>query len=527
MVVNFRRFTGRLRGAWLRPPVLFLCLSLIAETSLADSREALQKAADLVQQGQFEQADREARRALSDPQTRAVAYSVLGIIRFQQRRLDDSAKFLQEAIRLDPRLLGAHLSLAEVYTLQGKQQRALTLFRRVLVLDPANVDARLALARVETEKGNYRESLALVKPVLNRVKQSPDGLLVLAADHAKLPDKEAAAALADDWRRLASAPPELSTKFALLLLEGGAVPEAVDILERVQQAGPTSYEAAFNLAGAYAANSDLARALDAYDKALSFNSQSVLALRQAAIIAERQGELERSLSYWVRARKLEPEDSEILLGFGRVCLKMDLLEDAELALSKAASLRPQEAKYQYTLAAAKTGRRQFEAAQSILQSLLKTHPGDPQLEYALGSVEYLQGHLPEAAAHLRESVRLQPSQVGSYYYLALAVRDQQNEGEAIRILEGLLQEHPEHAAAREVLGTLLMSANKYDDARQNLEEAVRLNPKSVKANYQLGLLLARMGKKDEADKQLEIAKSLRKEDEENSRLQLRLLDPDQ
>jgi len=159
--------------------------------------------------------------------------------------------------------------------------------------------------------------------------------------------------------------------------------------------------------------------------------------------------------------------------------------------------------------------------------LLKTHPGDPQLEYALGSVEYLQGHLPEAAAHLRESVRLQPSQVGSYYYLALAVRDQQNEGEAIRILEGLLQEHPEHAAAREVLGTLLMSANKYDDARQNLEEAVRLNPKSVKANYQLGLLLARMGKKDEADKQLEIAKSLRKEDEENSRLQLRLLDPDQ
>jgi hypothetical protein len=34
-----------------------------------------------------------------------------------------------------------------------------------------------------------------------------------------------------------------------------------------------------------------------------------------------------------------------------------------------------------------------------------------------------------------------------------------------------------------------------------------------------------MGKKDEADKQLEVAKSLRKEDEESSRLQLRLLDP--
>jgi len=41
------------------------------------------------------------------------------------------------------------------------------------------------------------------------------------------------------------------------------------------------------------------------------------------------------------------------------------------------------------------------------------------------------------------------------------------------------------------------------------------------------LLLARMGRKEEADKQLEMARSLRKEDEETSRLQLRLLDPDQ
>ena len=49
----------------------------------------------------------------------------------------------------------------------------------------------------------------------------------------------------------------------------------------------------------------------------------------------------------------------------------------------------------------------------------------------------------------------------------------------------------------------------------------------MKANYQLGLLLARTGRKDEADRQLALAKSLREEDEANSRLQLRLLDPGQ
>jgi len=77
------------------------------------------------------------------------------------------------------------------------------------------------------------------------------------------------------------------------------------------------------------------------------------------------------------------------------------------------------------------------------------------------------------------------------------------------------------------LGELLMNARRYPEAEENLEKAVHLNPKSVKANYQLGLLLSRMGNKQEADKQLEFAKSLRVEDEKTSRLQLRLLDPDQ
>ena len=94
------------------------------------------------------------------------------------------------------------------------------------------------------------------------------------------------------------------------------------------------------------------------------------------------------------------------------------------------------------------------------------------------------------------------------------------------MLETLLQRFPDHAAGSEVLGGLLMTAQRYDEAERRLRNAIRLNPKSVKANYQLGLLLARMGRKDEADKQLELAKTLRKEDEETSRLQLRLLDLD-
>ena len=311
-------------------------------------------------------------------------------------------------------------------------------------------------------------------------------------------------------------PQAASIAFGLLLVQEGAVDEGIAVLEHAKNTGPPSYELAFNLAGAYLMKKDAARALEHYDAALSLTPDSLDALRLAAGVAERNGELERSLSYWLKAKKRAPDDPVILLGFGRVCFKMDLLEDAEPALAKAASLKPADIPYQYTLAAVKVGKRQYDEARNLLEPLVKAHPGDAHLRYALGSVLYTQGHLQEAAC-LRESIRLEPDQLPSYYYLALVARDQGKDGEAIAMLAKLLGRHPDHAAASETLGILLMNTQRNEEAERQLRTAVRLNPKSVKANYQLGLLLARLGKKEEADRQLAHAKTLREEDAASSR----------
>jgi len=507
----------------------FLCTALILWVSpaLADSRQALQSAAELVEQGHLDEADQQAHLALSDPRTRAAACSVLGTIRLQQKRIPESVNFFKEAVRLEPRLIGARLSLAEAYMAQGKQPAAAAMYRRVLELDQSNAAARFALARIESEKGDYRQSLKVAKPILPELKKAPEGLMLLATDYLKTGDRGAAEDLSKDWIRLHEVPVDWSIRFALLLANGGATNEAIDVLESARKQSAPSYELAFNLAGLYLLNNNPTLALSQYDVALSSKPESIPTLRQAATIAEKQGHLERSLSYWMRAKKIEPDDPEILLSFGRVCLKMDLLDDAESALTRAAELRPDDPVYLYTLASAKVGKKQYDAAQSIFEKLEQKQQHDSQIQYALASVLYLEGKVAEAATHFTESVRLQPHQLASYYYLALIARDQGNESEAIEKLEKLLQQYPEHAPSREALGELLMSARRYPEAENNLQKAVQLNPKSVKANYQLGLLLSRMGKKGEADKQLGFAKTLRTEDEANSRLQLRLLEPEQ
>jgi tetratricopeptide (TPR) repeat protein len=497
-----------------------------AASFAGEARAALQRAAALVEEGRLQEADRQAQLALSDPDTRAAACSVLGTIRLQQDRLREGAALLEEATRLEPRLLGAHLNLAQVYVLQGKRERALPVFRRILELDPPNTVARMALARSETEKGNYRRSLELAQPALAAFKESPEGLSILVTDLLQSGDRSAAAALVEDSRRLPDVPPAWSVSFAETLVKGGLVAEGIDVLERAGKAAPSSYELAFALGGAYLVKRDPARALEAYDRALAVKPDALAALRQAAAVAERQGELERSLSYWMRAKKLAADDPQVLLGFGRVCLKLDLLDDAEPALTQAAGLRPAEPAYQYTLAVAKVGKRQYEAAQALLEPLVAKRPGDAQLQYALGSVLYVQGHLADAAARLRESLRLDGDQLASPYYLALVARDQGHATEAIEQLEALLKRYPDHAASCEALGGLYVTSQRYAEAEAYLRKALLLDPRSSKATYQLGLLLARTGRQDEAARQLAQAKTLRQEDEASSRLQLRLLDPD-
>jgi tetratricopeptide (TPR) repeat protein len=443
---------------------------LPAAASGAQAQAALQEAAALAQEGRLQEADQQAQIALSDPATRAAACSVLGAIRVQQQRLQEGVAFFQEALRLDPHLVGARRNLAAI-------------------------------------------------------QESPEGLLLLADGYLKAGDRSSARALVADARRLTGVPPAWPVHFAAILVQGGLVAEGIDVLERARKAAP-SYELAFALGSAYVAQGDPPRALEAYDEALTLRPASVAPLRQAAAVAERHGELERSLSYWVRARKLAPDDPEILLGFGRVCLKMDLIEDAEQALLRAAEKKPDDPAYQYTLAVAKVGKRQYEAAQALLEPLVRKRPGDAQLQYALGSVLYMQGHLADADARLRESLRLDGDQVASPYYLALVARDQGRDAEAIERLEGVLRRYPDHASSCEALGGLMMNAGRYADAERLLRKAVELTPKSVKANYQLGLLLARTGRREEADTQLALAKSLREEDDATSRLQLRLIEPE-
>jgi tetratricopeptide (TPR) repeat protein len=515
------------RGALLTSFLIISLLFLPARLSSSPPTdlEHLQQAAELMNAGDLEGAEREAKSALRDSSTRPLATATLGAIRIRQKRYAEAAELLNGALRLNPGLVSARVSLGEVYMLTGKKTLARPAFNKVLAVDPANREARFALAQLESDSGNFPTSLKIAEPVLADLRHSPDGILLLAKDYAGLQQKDSLLSLVHDWEGLPQASAASSTAFASLLARSGFNQPAIEVLEKAKSSGQVSYDMALTLANLYFGDGDSSRAFGSYEAALSLSPGCVHCLLQMGKIAEQQNDPERALAYLIKAKKEQPDNPEVLFEFGKTCLQLDLPDDAIAALQTAARLRPNNDSYAYVLGSANVAKKQYEAAGKLFQALLTKHPSDSTLNYAMGSLLFLEVKLDEAAKYLHQSIELQPNQIAAYYYLGLIAEGRGENDEAIATLRDVLRRDPDYGPAYEALGGVLLKQQKYAEAEQVLQKAVQLSPNSAKAHYQLGILMGRTGRQEDSKKEFAIVQQINAEDEKRSGMRLRILTP--
>lgn len=503
-----------------------LGFSLAANVGLAQLNR-IESAAQFLSQGRAGEAECEARLALADPSTRALALSMLGTIRLQQGKYQECTQFLTQALKLNPDLPGTWTTLGNVYALENKPGQARTSFERALKLAPSNNNARYDLAKLEAAQHNYQKSLDIARPIIPQLQKSDDGLLLLATDYGFLGEKEALKESVQAWQDLPAPSDESSLEFGRILARGGMTSEAKSIFESIESrnAGRTSPALAENLARSYLEMGDLNGAERNFQTALSLHPACAACDQGLAAIAERQGNTEKALAYLLKAKQLEPENPEVLFEFGRVCLERNLIDDALPALTKAASLEPDRDNYIYVLASANVARGDLPQAAKLLKGLIGKHPADPILNYAMGTVYYLQGSYPEAETSLKQSLEEQPDQVAASYYLSLTYSHLGQNARAEEMLRDLVKGHPKYAPPYVKLGTTLMAEHQYAEAQELLERAVSLDPESSQAHYQLYLLFHLLGKTAESKQHYAEWQKLQAEKQAQSHLQYHLLLP--
>src|SRR5271169_5221538 len=161
---RLQSFPGR--GICQKLALLFCFTFLLARAPgevPADS-DHVRQSIELMGVGDLEGAEKEAKLALRDSSTRPMAWATLGAIRIRQKHYAEASDCLNTALRLNPGLVGARVSLGEVYALTGRRTEAREVFRSILRTSPDNREVRFDLARLESVSGNFAVSLTTAEP---------------------------------------------------------------------------------------------------------------------------------------------------------------------------------------------------------------------------------------------------------------------------------------------------------------------------------------------------------------------------
>lgn len=113
--------------------------------------------------GEWAAAEAAFRRAIEADASSHVAYSKLGVVLAQQRRLDEAEQAFARAVRLNPRYAPAWSNLGNVYRETGRTQEALDAYQRAIAADPDYWIAHQNLGGLYKQLGRTGEAIAALR----------------------------------------------------------------------------------------------------------------------------------------------------------------------------------------------------------------------------------------------------------------------------------------------------------------------------------------------------------------------------
>ena len=153
-------------------------IAALGAAAQGDSKVMLLKADALAGKGQILDAERTYDTAISLDKGAAIGYIKRAqFLSRDEKHFRDAQEDLEQAIKLEPRHLGARRLLVSIYLRKNEPDRAVGVFREGLVLDPDNDTLRLDLVGLHLRLKQDREAVSVVDEVLRRRPEDPYWLL--------------------------------------------------------------------------------------------------------------------------------------------------------------------------------------------------------------------------------------------------------------------------------------------------------------------------------------------------------------
>jgi Flp pilus assembly protein TadD len=424
--------------------------------------------------------------------------NLLGVIEIQSGHRDAAKQAFALAIAHDPKLVSAYLNLARIdmeaadpntKTDTKAADEAFRLYRKVLELDAFNSEAAYGEATVALWRGQYSISLASLSKLSAEARAKARVQAALCADELGLGHKEAAeravAAMA--------ASPDLSESDVMLVLPPLRAAHRADLLDTLLSAAnahqPLSASGLRMLGLAQEAEGKKQQARETLERVYAMDPSATAPLVDLARLALAANDKQGALGYLAHARSLSPNDANLAYEYGFICLEMNLLREARLAIGEAVKLAPDDPEYILTMGTLSSG----ADALPYLRKYHELRPNDIAGFLAFGIAYFGNNDFENATAWLTKAAANGKTAASARYYLGRILNQQGQYDEAIVQLRESAALKPDQPEVCAELGAAYLSLKQYPEATAQLQHALDIDPDSYVANYALTRLYAQTG----------------------------------
>lgn len=388
----------------------------------------------------------------------AEASHMLGVLRFQQGKLQDAETLIRQSIEWKPVPLSL-ANYAAVLVGLGRREEALGKLDEALALNPVHPRALLQRAGILAELQRHEEAVTAYDRLLAVAPAFVDGLCWRSAALRALGRFDEALASCDRALTIDGRAPGALAERAHVLRALGRLEDAVTSFGRALAVAPGNAEVLFGRGMTFLELGRLELALASLNEALASAPDFTDALYNSAVVLERLGRHEDALARCDRVLALDPQHAKAHANRGNVLHGLGRIAEAAASYEKALELEPDsvEVLCNHTNTLRRLDRR--EAALQASERALAIDPGFLAAWFARGRV--LQG------LHRYED--------------ALASFDQ------------VLATTPENQFAQFHRGNMLMTLRRHDEAAAAFGRAIEIDPDYVNAHCNLAFLCLSIG----------------------------------
>jgi tetratricopeptide (TPR) repeat protein len=388
-------------------------------------------------------------------------------------------EYFKKSIAISPGFVPAlkNLSINEFNQQQySAAERHLLTAQKEVPDDPV---VNLYLGEVSYRQSKFQLAADAFSRAFDLASQNPNALAHLAVSYFQTGQQKKALELAD---RLHPEQIEPRTQFALgIALEKiGKTEQALPYLVAVRQYYPNSYDIGFDLMLVSIAAKDYAQAIQVGKDLIRLGHETSELNNILAEAYADDNKIQPAVDAYRRAIALDPDDEDNYLDFISLCLNQ----------------------------------RSLQAALTVVEVGLKSHPRSDRLVFMRGVVHATQDEFELAEKDFKLSADLSPQNSLGVIGLGVSYLETGHDAQAIQVLRQRLRAKPDDASLLYLLGEGLIrsgaspGSTAYSEAQSVLEKSTRLNPNLCLPHISLGTIYLDEERARDAAVQFELARAI-------------------